>query len=196
MTSSDRVNTKLAILESMVEHLHDYLDDDRLFKTITAYPPGGERLVKLTIGAMLDLMDELRHHGLTAPQEEKLTELEQHAGRVRQQHPSPYYEKVARELKSYTDSWRWFLQSCEDGDRRCVREYPSEVSTRLRIERLLDEAGDRQEVAAGRRRVEKLDRRLRTIWSPGEFLLDDAPADEYPRDKYWWLYGRPRVDDS
>lgn len=192
----DSVDAKLAVLESMVEHLDDYLDGDRLFKTITAYPPDGERLVKLTIGAMLELTDELQAHSLTAAQEEQLTELEQHAGRIRRQRSGAYYDKVAHELKSYADSWRWFLQSCEDGDRRCVTEYPNEVATRLRIERLLDEAGDRQEVADQRRRVEQLDQRLRNIWSPGEFVLRNAPADAYPRDTYWWLYGRPRVNSA
>lgn len=194
--ASDSADAKLAVLASMVEHLDDYLDDDRLFKTITAYPADGERLVKLTVGAMLDLTDELHSRDLTATQEEKLTELEQHAGRVRQQRSGAYYDKVAHELKSYADSWRWFLQSCEDGDRRCVTEYPDEVTTRLRIERLLNEAGDRQEVADQRRRIEKLDQRLRNIWSPGEFVLRDAPAEAYPRDAYWWLYGRPRVDNT
>lgn len=193
---SDSADAKLAILESMVEHLDDYLDDERLFKTITAYPPDGERLVKLTIGAMLDLIDELQSRDLAAIHEEKLTELKQRAGRIRQQRSGAYFEKVAHELKSYADSWRWFLQSCEDGEQRCVTEYPDEVSTRLRIERLLDEAGDRPETTDQRRRIEKLDRRLRDIWSPGDFVLRDAPADAYPRDAYWWLYGRPRVDNA
>lgn len=194
--ASDSTNTELAVLASMVEHLDDYLEDDRLYKTITAYPPDGERLVKLTIGAILDLSDALHNRDLSAIQEEKLTELEQQAGRIRQQRASAYYSKIARELKSYADSWRWFLQSCEDGDRRCVTEYPDEVKTRLRLERLLREAGDRQEVADQRGRVKKLDRRLRDIWSPGDFVLHDAPADAYPRDTYWWLYGRPRVDSA
>jgi len=51
--------TALAILESMVNRLEEYLEDERLFKTITAYTPAGEQLVKLTIGAVLDRLAEL-----------------------------------------------------------------------------------------------------------------------------------------
>lgn len=195
--ASDPVETKLAVLERMVDRLDDYLDDEQLYKTITVYPPDGERLVKLTIGAMLDHVDELRHeHDLTAAQRKRLTELTQTIGRIKQQRDDAYYRKLEREVKSYTDSWRWFLQTCEDGERRCVTEYPDEVKTRLRIERLLEEAGDRPEVAEQRRRVEQLDHRLRKIWSSGDFVLRDEPAEAYPPDEYWWLYGRPRHGDG
>ena len=130
---TESIEARLAILGRMVERLDDYLDDDQLYKTITVYPPEGERLVKLTIGAMLEHFDALRDRDdLTSAQRERFVELERTVGRLKEQRDEAYYSKLAQELKSYTDSWRWFLQTCEDGDRQCETEYPHEVKTRLR----------------------------------------------------------------
>lgn len=193
--TSERVETKIAILERMVARLDDYLDDTTLFKTITVYTPAGERLAKLTIGALLEHFDALQaREDLTDTQRQRLTELSRTAGRIKKERADAYYQRLARELTSYTDSWRWFLQTCEDGNRRCVTDYPDEVAIRLRIARLLEEAGDRPEVDAQRTRVRRLDERLRAIWEPGDFVLRDASPASYPRDEYWWLYGRPKVD--
>ena len=121
-----------------------------------------------------------------------MAELESEIARVRSARSSQYFKKLARELKSYVDSWRWFLQNCWDGDSRCINDYAQEVSTRLRIESLLEEGKGEAALEEGRQRVRELDERLRSIWEPGPFLLDPALADRYPRDRFWWLYGRPK----
>ncbi len=186
--------TDLAILESMVNRLEAYLEDDRLFKTITAYTPAGEQLVKLTIGAILERLDELKQRSdLSDEERQKLTTLAERVAAVKRRRPEAFYRKLAREVNSYADSWRWFLQSCEEGDRRCVQDYPFEVATRLRIQRLLDEGEGRPELEAARNRVAELDRRLRRIWKPGAFVLRGQSPGKYPADRYWWLYGHPDI---
>lgn len=183
----------LAVLSSMVNRLQDYLEDDRLFKTITAYTPEGERLLKMTIGGILQRLEELREQPLDPEQADELAELQREFERGRERNRDLYFKKLGRELKSYLDSWRWFLQNCWDGDNKCIAEYPQEVGTRLRIESLLEEGNGHPALQEGRRRVEELDARLRSNWVAGEFVLADELADRYPRDRYWWLYGRPRV---
>lgn len=184
---------ELTVLSSMVNRLQDYLEDDRLFKTITVYTPEGERLLKMTIGTILQRLEELRERPLDQEQADELAELEHEFERVRQRNRDLYFKKLGRELKSYVDSWRWFLQNCWDGDQKCVADYPLEVATRLRIESLLEEGAHHPALAEGRRRVEELDARLHANWQPGEFILPEELASRYPRDRYWWLYGRPRV---
>lgn len=186
--------TALAILESMVNRLEDYLDDDRLFKTITAYTPAGEQLVKLTIGAVLDRLADLEQRDDLSPAErQKLAELAARVADIKRRRPEAYYRKLAREANSYADSWRWFLQSCEEGDRRCARDYPFEVTTRLRLQRLLDEGEGHRELEAARHRVAELDRRLRRMWKRGPFVLSGVSPEQYPEERYWWLYGEPAV---
>ncbi len=187
---------ELAVLSTMVNRLQDYLEDDRLFKTITVHTPEGERLLKMTIGGILQRLDELSQELLDPEQADELAELQREFGRVRDAHGEAYYRKLGRELKSYTDSWHWFLQNCLDGDSRCIADYPQEVSTRLRIESLLQEGDRHPSLAEGRRRVQELDEQLRANWQPGEFVLSAPLAQRYPREHYWWLYGRPRVGRS
>ncbi len=187
----------LAILESMVNRLEEYLEDERLFKTITAYTPAGEELVKLTIGAILERLAELEQRtDLSEQERQKLAELVERVAEIKRHRPEAFYRKLAREVNSYADSWQWFLQSCEEGDRRCVQDYPFEVTTRLRIQRLLDEGEGRPELEAARRRVAELDRRLRRIWKPGSFVLRGQSPEQYPEERYWWLYGQPAVEST
>lgn len=189
------VESQIALLESMVKHLEDYLDEDKVFKTITYYPPEGEHLAKLTIGALLELLDDLsRRDDLTPEQRQKVAELAKQVETIRSYRRADWLRKIARELKAYTDSWRWYLQSVEDGSRQAVREYPSEVRTRLRIQRLLDDAGDAEEIKDLKGRVVALDRLLRSYWQRGDFVLPNEDPERYqPPERYWWLYGHPRV---
>ncbi len=184
----------LSTLEQMVDRLEEYLDDERLFKTITVHTPSGERLVKLTLGAVLDRLGGLTRRARSPEERRRLAALAEQLEHLKARRPEAYYHKLARELKSYVDSWRWFIQSCEEGDRRCAQDYPFEVTTRLRIQRLLDEGAGHPEVEALRRPVDELDRRLRARWQPGPFVLKGEPSDQYPPERYWWLYGRPNAE--
>ncbi|HBY92575.1 MAG: hypothetical protein M5U01_43500 [Ardenticatenaceae bacterium] len=184
----------LAVLSSMVNHLQDYLEGDRLFKTITVHTPEGERLLKMTIGGILQRLEALHEEPLDPEQADELAELEREFERTRDRNRDLYYKKLGRELKSYMDSWRWFLQNCWDGDHKCIADYPQEVATRLRIESLLEEGSGQPALQEGRQRVHELDERLRANWEPGAFVLPAAQASKYPEDRFWWLYGYPRVN--
>jgi hypothetical protein len=48
------------------------------------------------------------------------------------------------------------------------------------------------EAQPARRRVEALDQRLRRHWVPGPFLWEEALQRAFPRERFWWLYGRLR----
>jgi hypothetical protein len=189
--SEHSVDYELSILSSMVDKLRDYLEDDRLFKTITAYTPQGERLLKMTLGGIFQRIEELREAALDEEQREELTDLQAEVAQVRQQQADAFYKKLNRELKSYIDSWRWFLQNCWEGDAKCLADYPQEVDLRQRVDALLRIAGERVNPDEARR-IAELDQRLRRQWEPGNFLLSPAEQSRYPETTYWWLYGRPR----
>ncbi len=176
-------------LESMSDKLEDYLLDEELYKTITVHAPEGEHLIKMTIGGMLERLEELRAHDASNP---VIVLAEGALERAQTVMPDRYFAKLAREAKSYTDSWNWFLQNCWEGDGRCRSDYAQEVPLRLRVARLLDSAGERPELADTRARVRSLDHQLEEIWEESdEPVLAGATAERYPVDRYWWLYGRP-----
>jgi ElaB/YqjD/DUF883 family membrane-anchored ribosome-binding protein len=177
-------------IKAMIAELQDYLLDDRLFKTVTVSSPSGDQLIKMTIGGLLERMEALQAQEANGDVDDLRAEARAALDRARQSLPERYYEKLGREAKSYTDSWNWFLQNCWEGERRCRSDYTQEVPIRVRLEHLLQEGQNRPELADSRQRIRKLDEQLREIWEE-----EDAPlhgnSDRYPRDQYWWLYGRP-----
>ncbi len=184
----------LEIAEAMVEEYEDYLLEDDLYRQLVVKTSAGNRMLKMTAGSLLELLDDLSYAGkgdqLTSGQTQRLAELTGTVEELGGRYPSAYREKLARELKSQIDSWRWFLQDCRDNLSRCRGEYPFEVRIRNRIALLRDALGEHAP-ADQLSHLQRLDRELRGILVPGEFILDPGLRDRYPKDRYWWLYGRP-----
>lgn len=179
-------------LQAMSERLEDYLLGNDLYKTISVHAPNGEHLIKMTLGGMLERIAELEAQGGATEVASQAREAIARGQRMMGDH---YFEMLGREAKSYTDSWNWFLQNCWEGEARCRADYPLEVDTRLRLERLFEAGGERPELADSRQRVRSLDERLRAIWQPEDQPIsrDAAP---YPREQVWWLYGRPQPQEA
>ncbi len=174
-------------LDAMSSHLQDYLLGNDLFKTITVHSSSGDRLIKMTLGGMLERLEELGAQVETSP---ILRQAQDALALGRRQTPDRFYQMLAREAKSYTDSWNWFLQSCWEGERRCRTDYATEVPIRLRLERLLAEGEGHPALDEVRARTRALDERLRALWQAEDEPLLGDPS-QYPRERYWWLYGQP-----
>lgn len=66
---------------------------------------------------------------------------------------------------------------------------------RLAIELLLEElAGDSQAIEP-HRRLSKLDEQLRADWMNSAFVWHPALEHAFPRQRFWWLYGRLKQPD-
>ena len=185
----NKPNAVINELSVMTEHLSDYLLGDRLFKTISVPSTKGERLVKMTLGGMIERIAQLEE-GAPPGAAEVIHEAKQALQQKQHSYAHYFFEKLAQEVKSYTDSWNWFLQNCWENESRCYSDYAAEVNIRLRLERLLACAGEHQQVADSRRRIRTLDGRLRGIWQEADKPIIGKEGD-YPRAQYWWLYGHP-----
>ena len=102
---------------------------------------------------------------------------------------------LARETKSYTDSWEWFLQNCWEGNANCRADYAQEVSLRLRLERLLQYGADYAELLDSRKRVRLLDQRLSSVWQKSDTPIIGT-HEAFSPDTYWWLYGQPHAQNG
>jgi hypothetical protein len=184
----------LEIAEAMVAEFEDYLFDDDLYRQLMVKTSAGNRTLKMSAGSLLDTLHELAHATetghLTPEQADRFTVLSDAVEQLSHRYASMYRQKLARELKSQIDSWRWFLQDCLDNRLRCQDEYPFDVRIRSRIALLMDALGD-DAPADQVSRLQKLDRELQEVLVPGEFILDGSLRERYPKDRYWWLYGRP-----
>ena len=189
----DSPQVTLELAKAMVDVFEDYLLKDTLYQQLIVKTAAGDRMLKMSVGTLLEALQDLTYAEeagqLTSDQSQQLQELKSTVRLLAARHGQAYRAKLVRELKSQLDSWQWFLQDCQEERARCRDEYPFEVRIRNRIALLMSELGDAvpAELAA---RLEKLDQRLREMLVPGDFLLDKGLAPRYPREQYWWLYGR------
>lgn len=182
-------------LDAMIQQLEDYVLDQRLFKTITVFGTKSNRLIKMTLGGMLERISELEREGGNNEILSLIDQAKEALKREQSRQRKGFVALLARETKSYTDSWEWFLQNCWEDDADCRADYAQEVSLRLRLERLLQYGGHHAELADSRRRVRLLDQRLSSIWQKSNTPIIGRRKD-FPPDIYWWLYGQPRAQNS
>jgi len=190
--------TSLAIAQAMVDDLEDYLFGDQLFRQLIVRTPQGDRQPKMTIGALLDRLHSLEQQQsqLSLDQQMQLQAIRSRWQLLKSQWGSKYAEKVLWELKSLLDSWTWYMDDCASGARSCAEDYKSEVWIRVRVEELLQDISGLADLSDTRARLAPLDARLKRIFLPGTFIWSPERATAYPKEKYWFMYGKPITTES
>lgn len=193
MEAVEKLRRNLITLEAMAAEMDDYLRSDVLF-----WPMRKGDLPRLTLGGYL-----MREHRLL--QLRGLLEMreQERLHKAINQYHEALEEKVVRlenkaheELEARLRQWQEYLREAKRG--MSIDYYESSVETRGMIEALVIqlrvppyELDD--EVP---QKVALLDRELRRIWDPGEFIWPQEWKAAYPRERYWWLYGHPRRKDQ
>jgi hypothetical protein len=188
---------ELMVAGTMASELPDYLLGDRLFRQIVVRTPAGTQQPKMTLGSLLGRYQLLRHFAgdLDAGQQQQLAAVGAAIVENRRIYHAQWVAYIQKELKSYLDSWRWYVDECV---RRagCASTYPGEVWIRTRLALLLEEAAAlKTPILTEQGHLRRLDSQLRSVWQEGLFLLEPAQRDLYPADRYWWLYGLPTGTD-
>lgn len=168
-------------LRAMTANLQDYVIDGDLYKTITVKGDHGESLIKMTVGGMLERIAELTESGAAT---DVVTSAQEALAREQRSQPDNFWALVAREAKSYADSWQWYLQRLEEGDEQSLRDFKSEAGTRTRLERLLNLDEEQPTLNEARRRTAALDERLKAMW------IDSGTGSGTD---FWWLHGMPKA---
>ncbi len=183
----------LAVVEAMVAELESYLKSDllywRLSPTVTLRPAAP----LLTIGGVL-----LRTHRLGG-QSDRLTPIQQNrlsaAGdafrSVTEQWAAHMEKRMRRELDARLNSWQWFVDDCRERKQSCVAYYATEAELRTLLDLLMDAAAALGNVAPQQRRLGQLDTQFQRWFQPGDFVWTAALEPAFPRERFWWLYGRP-----
>jgi hypothetical protein len=104
-----------------------------------------------------------------------------------------YGAKLRQEVAALTGSWKWYIDGCEHGDDDCADTYTQEVWLRTRLHDLLAEAAQiGQDMAPEAAELDALDRRLRAVFSPGQYVGPAEEKAERDAATHWWLYGSAR----
>jgi hypothetical protein len=179
----------LIACQAMAEEFEAYLESDVLYWQMDASQPGGDPLPKLTVGGFLERAWRLLAAPLSTTQHATLDEAMRKFELARDAHRSRYVTRVLHDLRGRLDTWAWFLDDYAKRPDEEAPYYPAQVHTRLAIELLLEElAGD--SATEFIRRLFALDQRLHADWIDGPFVWHMALAHAFPRERFWWLYGR------
>ena len=189
MEGTEKLKRDLAALEAMAAEMDEYLKSDVLF-----WPMAQSELPRLTLGGYL-----MRQHRLLGLRDLLSMQEQDRLHRAINQYHRALEEKVVRfekkaheELEARLRQWQSYVGEVKQGSN--VAYYESAVEPRAMIEALIAQLRVQpyklQEALP--QRLAALDRELRHVWEPGEFVWPQEWQPAYPRDKYWWLYGHPR----
>ncbi len=179
----------LIACQAMAEEFEAYLESDVLHWQLDTLRPGGDQLPKLTVGGFLERACRLRAAPLSATQRTALDSAIRKFESVRDAHRSRYASRVLHDLRGRLDEWAWFLDDYAKRPDEEAPYDPARARTRLAIELLLQELAGNS-TTEHTRRLAALDQRLRGNWIDGPFVWHPKLAHSFPRDQFWWLYGR------
>jgi hypothetical protein len=165
-------------LEAGISELDDYLLSQELFWPISAR---GFSLPRLTIGGILLAKARLEARN------ERIESLIAQLDAVRSKWQVAWETKAGREFRSRFGLWSNYLADYRHNPENNVDAYPHEVRYRVMLQLLLDELTAPPPENEG---LIQLDSVLRTSLSPGEFIWDVDLQSGFPREVYWYLYGK------
>lgn len=189
MEGTEKLQNDLAALEAMVAEMDDYLQSDVLF-----WPMAQRDLPRLTLGGYL-----MRQHRLlelrdllSMQQQDRLHKAINQYHKALEEKVVRFEEKAHEELAARLRQWQAYLGEARQGTG--VAYYESAVEPRVMGEALIAQLRVQpyQLQSELAQRVAMLDRELRQIWEPGEFIWPEEWKPAYSREKFWWLYGHPR----
>ena len=180
--------------ERMVERLDDYLLGDAMYLPVGGGFFRGSTTPQMTLGALL-----LRRRRLSRLRAKlKRTDgfrlddaLAQHDD-LQREWTLHYEQKLQREVPMRLKLMAAFFRECSDNPRECAGAYAVEALRRTIVQEILDAMDDfgydKRETTAG---VQRADQALRQLLHAGEFIWSPLLEPVYPRETFWWLYGRP-----
>jgi hypothetical protein len=193
LTSSSQAIQKLQqdleILERMAASMEEYLKSDVLFWTM-----GRTDMPQLTLGGYLMRQRRLLllRHLLDEAGEKRLDQAVFQYGQAIADRVVRWEQKAHQELEARMRQWQEHLRDIRNKQTRV--NYATAAEVRTMIAAFLEELEEPpfQLDANIPRRLNALDRELQNHLQPGNFIWPEEWQQAYPREEYWWLYGRPR----
>lgn len=183
----------LAVVEAMVAEMEPYLKSDLLYWRLSPAVALRPAAPLLTIGGVLLRTHRLggQSNRLTPNKRSRLSAASDAFRTVTEQWAAHTEKRMRRELDARLNSWQWFVDDCRERKQSCVAYYATEAELRTLLDLLIDAAAGFGDMAPQQRRLGLLDSQFRRWFQPGDFVWAAALEPAYPRNRFWWLYGRP-----
>jgi hypothetical protein len=179
----------LRYLREALESLESFLLADELFWNLPVQPPPGEPAYPaLTLGGVLLSRSRLAALNLGAAEYTQFRSLSLQLDALLSRWRTAWERKALRSFKSRLAQWANFIEDYRKHPDAHVDRYVYEVRLRLMLDLL---AVDLPEVPEEQAQLLKsLDSILSQVLEGSDFVWGKAYRDGFPRQKYWYLYGR------
>jgi len=167
-----------AYLEAGIPELGDYLLSNELYWPVTAR---GYDLPRLTIGGVLLAKARLEARG------ERIEALVAQLEADRSQWRVAWETKAGREVQARMRLWSNYLADYRQNPESHADAYPHEVRYRVMLHLLLAELPASPGEQEG---LSQLDGVLRASLSSSDFIWEADLQPGFPREVYWFLYGK------
>jgi hypothetical protein len=185
------VEYDLRYLKAGASSLENYLLSNDLYWPIGASPPAGEPpYPRLTLGAIQIAQKRSHARSLSAEQQAELSRLDELIDAIRARWRSAWKQKAAAEFRSRLNLWRNYIQDYRSNPEGNVDRYAYEVGRRVQLQLLDQEVDDLPETEM--KLLDGLDKFLLAVLIPGPFIWESQLEAAFPRDIYWYLYGKPK----
>lgn len=175
MTSAEKDK---AYLEAGIPDLEDYLLSDELYWPITAR---GYDLPRLTVGGIL--LSTARLEARNEQAESLVSQLNE----VRSKWRVAWETKAGRGVQARVRLWGNYLSDYRHNPEGHADTYPYEVRNRAMLHLLLAELPT---PVSGQKELTHLDSLLRVNLIPDNFIWETDLQSGFPREVYWYLYGK------
>lgn len=197
MSANYSLKRDLQELLEMSGKLGEYLLGDALYMPVGGGFFRGSTTPQLTIGSFLlrrRRLSQLRGE-MNPAQLAKLDSVLARHDALQREWRLHYEKKLNREVPSRLKVMVAFFRECGESPRDCASAYPVEAMRRTIVQEILLAMDvfnyDASNLAAGAQRT---DLALRRLLHSGAFVWSSQLEAIYPRNVFWWLYGRPAAD--
>lgn len=182
-------NYEIRYLQACVGLLEDYLLSSDLFwpagvKAGTGQPP----YPQFTLAGLLLFLRRAQARTLSAEQQDILRQLEDQVDQIRTHWRVAWGKKAAAEFRSRLNLWKNYIAEYREFPAGNYQRYGYEVARRAQLQLLGQDADDLPSAQVSL--LQSLDRYLQSDFLSGEFIWEAEIATSFPRDPYWYLYGK------
>ena len=187
------IESDLRYLEAGLDQIEDYLASKEIYWHIGLSSPfGGPGFPQLTLDGLLlsaaRLQARLGVRSLNPEQAQRFMACQSRLDDVRASKPVAWEKKSLQLYRARLNLWQNFLNEYREDPDGFHDAYGYEVSRRVELDLLAPFAEERSE--AEENLLATMDSVLKSSLEPGGFVWEADLAEGFPRQRYWYLYGR------
>jgi len=184
----------LGYLQAGLDLLETYLISKSLFFAIGAQSPSGEPAYpRLTLGNLIISQAILEEKTLSPYQSKRKKLLRVSIKDVRSRWSVAWERKARREFSSRLRQWQHFINELRQEPDKFIDYFGNEVRLRVLLDLLgsdIEPVGEQSEL-----QLKEMDKFLQKVWIQDNFLWEKVLAGKFNRTRYWYLWGKPDIEN-